>query len=65
MHASNLYRPFATAEIDKMIYRFKTFKFKVFIDKKKTCLNSALCYICTTFVNILYYILLEFRLRNC
>lgn len=36
MHTSNLYRPFATAEIDKMIYRFKTFKFKVFIDKKKT-----------------------------
>lgn len=35
MHASNLYRPFATAEIDKMIYRFKTFKFKVFIDTKK------------------------------
>lgn len=35
MHASNLYRPFATAEINKMIYRFKTFKFKVFIDKKK------------------------------
>lgn len=35
MHASNLYRPFATAEINKMIYRFKTFKFKVFIDTKK------------------------------
>lgn len=44
MHASNLYRPFATAEIDKMIYRFNTFKFKVFIDKKNLFKFSVMLY---------------------
>lgn len=44
MHASNLYRPFATAEIDKMIYRFKTFKFKVFIDTKNLFKFSVMLY---------------------
>lgn len=65
MHASNLYRPFATAEIDKIFIDLKLLNSKCLLTQKKTCLNSALCYICTTFVNILYYILLEFRIRNC